>query len=93
MDRNEDEVEKLVRLGIALANDLVDEHGKTWIHLAENMFENVEHSLTIGACAMLLKMDLDEDDVVVILKIARAEAFSIVYGDPAEIPDWRYSVH
>jgi hypothetical protein len=89
MENEENEVQKLVRLGIALANDLVDQHGKTWIHLADDQFEDIEHSLMIGACAMFLKMGFTEEDIVVILKVATSTAFQVVYGDPLNVPDWK----
>ena len=93
MSTTENDVQRLVRLGIALANDLVDDKGDTWIHLAEQMFdEDMEHSLMIGVCAMFLKMDFDEEDIVVILKVATSVSFQVVYGNPL-VQDWKTEIN
>ena len=94
MSSDENDVQQVVRLGIALANDLVDDQGKTWIHLAEQMFKGeIDNNLMVGVCAMLLKMDFEEDDIVIILKIATTTAFQVVYGNPLDVLDWKTEIH
>ena len=92
MFEDENKVEELVRLGVLLCNDLIDAHGDTWLHLAENQFDEVEHSLLVGVLTMFLKEGFEENEVVVILKVAISASFSMVYGDATQLINWKETI-
>jgi len=80
MNKEENDLQKLIRFSEAIANDIPTDNGKKLGMLLIEKADGNLNELIISLASWLIQLDFTEEEALAILMAARTRAFAIIFS-------------